>query len=114
MDDIVIVSETTVDEIKKTLLYNEAITNITNTVIYAGASKLVRYFFKGHPALTAVDVLMGVIQTNAKLIANQLNFMGENGYTVFVTTATYEFVGYGTGGISYPTYKFKTAEYSYK
>lgn len=40
--------------------------------------------------------------------------MGENNYTVFVTTSIYEFIGYGTGGSSYPTYKLKTAEYSYK
>jgi len=40
--------------------------------------------------------------------------MGENNYTVFVTTSTYEFIGYRIGGSSYPTYKLKIAEYSYR
>lgn len=40
--------------------------------------------------------------------------MGENNYTVFVTTSIYEFIGYRIDGSSYPVYKLKTVEYSYK
>ena len=114
MDDITVVSEATIDEIKEALLFNDEITAITSSVIYGGASRLVSLLFKGHPALKLVDALVYTIELNSALIANQLKFMGENNYTVFVTTSIYEFIGYGTGGSSYPTYKLKTAEYSYK
>lgn len=102
------------EEIKEILSFNESITNIISTIIYGGASRLVNVLFKGHLALDALDALMFAIQVNAQLIANQLRFMGENNYTIFITTSTYEFIGYGTGGASYPTYKAKNISYNYK
>ena len=90
MDDITVVSEATIDEIKEALLFNDEITAITSSVIYGGASRLVSLLFKGHPALKVVDALVYTIELNSALIANQLKFMGENNYTVFVTTSTKE------------------------
>lgn len=38
MDDITVVSEATIEEIKEALLFNDEITAITISVVYGGAS----------------------------------------------------------------------------
>lgn len=51
MDDITVVSEATIEEIKEALLFNDEITAITSSVVYGGDFRLVSLFFLGYLAL---------------------------------------------------------------
>ena len=113
MDDIIVRTETTLDDLQNRLNANEGFTNITESDIYGIASELAKMIFKNVPALKVIDALSTLVKVDSKLILEKIRYMVDNNYTVFVTVATYEYAGYMPGS-SYPTYTIKSVEYHYE
>ena len=85
MDDIIVRTETTLDDLQNRLNANEGFTNITESDIYGIASELAKMIFKNVPALKVIDALSTIVKVDSKLILEKIRYMVDNNYTVFVT-----------------------------
>lgn len=112
MSNIVVVTKVSRADLKSRLGVDENFGNITGGLVAGWAGTIAGWIFKNAPAGTTLLVLQTAVQLDAYLIANKLNYMIHNGYNYFVTTSTYEYVGYLPGS-SYPSYKFVSETYSY-
>lgn len=91
-------------DIKRQLRVTESILNLSDSALYRICS-----FIAG--SLVSLPAGVAAYAFNEMLIANRntlksvLAQMERQGKSYMKVVSTYQFIGYGTGGSSYPTYK---------
>lgn len=91
-------------DIKKQLKTSESILNLSDNALYRICSFIVGSLVS-LPAGVAAYVFNEMLIANRNALNSILVKMEKQGKTYMNVVSTYQFIGYGTGGSSYPTYK---------
>jgi len=113
MNDITQVVKISKADLQSRLNTNSNFNDVTGGVIVGIAGWIAEKILKKSPIGSTLLFLQAVVEGDSYLISQKMKYMAQNGYTYFVITSTYKYVGYMPGS-SYPTYSLKTQTYSYQ